>query len=743
MCHFWQKLGQKKLYSVNYMKNNSTLRIISSVFKKSTEEENRKLYQSTRKVFITQFLIILAVCLITVAACFFFFTSAMLRTDSKNQLESYGMTLHSIADSMDNLLAVCLDDTVNAVKNSTTLIHMSLLRDDPVFYGMTFTRAKTDLSASISGIGVFSEAIFYIPTADICVSSSGLNGTLYSISARYRSIIMDYLDNRADFSYMSSNLYDYVYYVCDENLIICSEVYRYDDKPVAVLFLVLDKSNIGSFLNRIINQNNPDVTVSIRDHNGRLLWGAEEHTAETVITQTPSFLSWQFEMGVSQNDILEGTSAALSRSLLFALLLVVFITVLNLLVSTYLFKPLYEVSEALRKTGIAADSPSEAIGKISSYQSEISSTLKAISPSVLEKLFSDLIAGEPLTPTYVDNTLKSTASGFVSSAPYLCYSLLNSTINPYEKQTEKLRSCIDRFCNANNLTGYTMQRKENQVVLIVQFNAAETTLLSAKATADRFGKELEDIGYTVSAGHIYHSVLDLGLSYSEACRMQGSKGSENEQEFRIRQMLNWYAEDHKEEADSKKNIIISDTLENTDNLKETILRTVKLLMETIGTYEFINPHMIPDEYNKLLNESFSEGDSRNLLSSAFETLVEAFLSQIRKQKNPYIIQARSFISDNYANKNLSQTITAEALGISTSYLSRLFVSSLGTTYVEYVTKFRLSAAKELLKNTKDPVGTIAERCGFSSDRNFNYTFKKYYGSSPGSWRRDHRNKNNG
>ena len=722
------------------MRSSGTFHIIFSVFKKGHGNESSKLNRSTRKVFMTQFLVILAVCIITVAACFFFFANSIIKTDTENQLEAYKMSIKTISDSLDNLISVCLDDTVRAVRNSTTLIHMSLLTSEPGFYGMTFTRAKTDLAASISGIGVFSEAILYMPDADICVSSSGITGNLSSIPSRHRSIIADYLDSRADFSCMSNNYYDYVYYVCDSNLIISHDVYVYEDRPRSILFLVLDTDNINAFLDKIIETENSQLSVSIRDHSGRLLWGKDEITEENILTQTPPFLGWQFTMGVSRHALLESTSAALTSSIIFALILVLCIAMINLIVTAYLFRPMYEVAEALDKTGIAADTPSEAIGKISSYQSEISFALKTISTNVLDKLFSDLIKGEPLTPTYVENTLKSTDSGFVLSAPYLCLGIENTSGTSDEKIIQLLKNNSIVTCDSNNLTSYVLIIEENQIAFVVQFNNQNISLLDAKKIADTLKGALEKGDCLVSTGHIYHSVLDIGLSYHEAYTNTHRMGQESSDsmDFRIKQMLNWYAEDFNEEAESRKNTIIAEIIEGNENVKESSYTAVKLLMEAMGTYEFINTKEIPDEYSRIVSEPFTPDNGRMLLTSAFDNIIESFKTQIRRQKNPYIVQARKYIADNYSDSNLSQPSTSEALGISTSYLSRLFVSSLGVSYVEYVTRYRIEQSKILLRDTNEQIAVVAQKCGFSSDRNYNYAFNKYVGTSPGNWRKEKR-----
>ena len=341
-----------------------------------------RLSRSTRKVFISQFLAILAVCVITIAVCFSFFVNSMLKADAGNRQKAYDMTLKTISDSLDTLMSACLDDTIMSVRNSSTLTHMSLLASEPIFYGMTFTRAKNDLMASISGIGVFSEAFIYIPDADICVSSSGVTGNLYSISKTQRSIITDYLDGRAVFSMMKNSLFEYTYYRCDSELVICHNVYEHDGKPLSILFLTLDMANITAFLDEIIATENPDISICIKDHTGFTIYGTDDQEEKNIIIRSPEFLGWDFSMVLSDNTILESTSIGLSNSIVFSIILVLVVAFVNLIVTGYIFRPMYNVTEVLNQTGIAAESPSEAIGKISSYQNEISVALKTISTNV-------------------------------------------------------------------------------------------------------------------------------------------------------------------------------------------------------------------------------------------------------------------------------------------------------------------------------------------------------------------------
>jgi len=81
---------------------------------------------------------------------------------------------------------------------------------------------------------------------------------------------------------------------------------------------------------------------------------------------------------------------------------------------------------------------------------------------------------------------------------------------------------------------------------------------------------------------------------------------------------------------------------------------------------------------------------------------------------------------------------AEAMKISVYYLTHLFKEATGATLTEYRNEFRVTRAKELLINTDQPIGVIAQECGFCSAAYFSEVFSGEERISPREYRILHR-----
>ena len=96
-------------------------------------------------------------------------------------------------------------------------------------------------------------------------------------------------------------------------------------------------------------------------------------------------------------------------------------------------------------------------------------------------------------------------------------------------------------------------------------------------------------------------------------------------------------------------------------------------------------------------------------------------------------RALAYLHQNYA-RPLARWEIAEAVGVSEDYLSRVFSRELGLSPWDYLNRYRIQRAKELLRRTNDSIRSIAHQVGFKDQAYFSRVFRKQTGSSPNEFR---------
>lgn len=91
-----------------------------------------------------------------------------------------------------------------------------------------------------------------------------------------------------------------------------------------------------------------------------------------------------------------------------------------------------------------------------------------------------------------------------------------------------------------------------------------------------------------------------------------------------------------------------------------------------------------------------------------------------------------FIENNY-RKPLNLAYVANELNINYSYASSLFKKHAGVSFTDYLTRYRLARAVEMLENTNCYIYEVAEKVGFVGNKYFFRIFKKEYGLTPGEY----------
>ena len=96
---------------------------------------------------------------------------------------------------------------------------------------------------------------------------------------------------------------------------------------------------------------------------------------------------------------------------------------------------------------------------------------------------------------------------------------------------------------------------------------------------------------------------------------------------------------------------------------------------------------------------------------------------------------KRIVDEQLYDAQLSSKAIADSLGLSDTYVSKLFKASENISIANYINEARMAHAKRLLLETDLTIKEIAERIGISNGQYFYVLFRKYFGASPAQFRR--------
>ena len=101
--------------------------------------------------------------------------------------------------------------------------------------------------------------------------------------------------------------------------------------------------------------------------------------------------------------------------------------------------------------------------------------------------------------------------------------------------------------------------------------------------------------------------------------------------------------------------------------------------------------------------------------------------------NEYVQQIMDYIRGHYAER-ISLKDIALSVGLSESYVSRIFKNETGVNIVTYINDFRLDEAARLLRQTSLPIKMIADQVGIENYNRFFSLFRERKGCTPSAYR---------
>ncbi|MCM1174443.1 MAG: AraC family transcriptional regulator [Blautia sp.] len=110
-----------------------------------------------------------------------------------------------------------------------------------------------------------------------------------------------------------------------------------------------------------------------------------------------------------------------------------------------------------------------------------------------------------------------------------------------------------------------------------------------------------------------------------------------------------------------------------------------------------------------------------------------------EKKHGCLADAITYI-ETHLRESPSLDETARWANISSSYLSKLFISHLKTSFSDFVINEKITFAQKLLADSELSMTEIADEAGFSSHSYFSDSFKRNTGMTPMQFRREFRRK---
>lgn len=141
-----------------------------------------------------------------------------------------------------------------------------------------------------------------------------------------------------------------------------------------------------------------------------------------------------------------------------------------------------------------------------------------------------------------------------------------------------------------------------------------------------------------------------------------------------------------------------------------------------------------------LVEKFAGRDIAILIAKAFMIDID------RHSQSPFIIfegqksheddaikQAQNFIEKNYQEK-ITVDQLASMLAVGRRNFERRFKKATANTVVEYIQRVKIEAAKKSLESTRENVSEVMYKVGYTDNKAFRTTFKRFTGISPMEYR---------
>lgn len=179
-------------------------------------------------------------------------------------------------------------------------------------------------------------------------------------------------------------------------------------------------------------------------------------------------------------------------------------------------------------------------------------------------------------------------------------------------------------------------------------------------------------------------------------------------------------------------------LQSSEHLERVLLSTLLGNLLAVRDRLALPPEPSADPVraaSEIVMGSDDPNDAMDAILAVFVALCESHRRTNSSANAVLMDGVRSFMEQEFPDKNLTLSALAESFKISEYHLSRSFKARFGITVYGFLEDVRIARAEELLAKTDDPVRQIAEAVGYGSSSSFCRSYRKRRGVSPTQFRR--------
>lgn len=706
--------------------------------------------------------------------------------------------LQPLPESIDSIYTHAIEEPMEELFSSVGIVGFSFTSTTFPASSECIARARSDLAAFVQSSQYLSKAFIYAVETDAYASSLPAHNVNADreMEPYFRDIIYAFNSGNVEKQMLASSDHMTFLFTWSDEIFIAKNLTTRTGQALSTVFAMLDKDAFSDALTSMFRLGKPYV-VNIYDKSFDLMFSNSlpEEAITLPLDQLLSLsrdpthiatyegnylfhyasnaLLWNYVIIVGSDylNVDMGNTIRNWQNALIAALMLILITVAVLW--WLLRKPCSQIlanidnPEGSVKGGILR-LVQDGSGQLATENKRLKTLVLHISDDVIKSLFSGLIIGQHYELKDVTRTLEYMNAGFAENDVYVagvakCPTGQTLSMEKRMAVLQEINTALDIFRCKRPCNTFSFATDMLHFAIIVSYPPEKSIAEGKGLTAELSGmiaKQFQSAGLELSLhfGHLYHSILDVGFSYSEACRaatdttndvspaiseteaINEERGDTTRLDRRAYQIAELMYNDKEEEAAALARRTV-ESLFASGSYEERCAHAKYLLstfIERLVSYDFVSHGSLTDVASEIYAEIENHSSDPVIQTKLYDcilTLCNDFSAVLKRQRNPYIKATLEYIGQNFANPDLSLDDIASHLDIAPNYLSNLFSKGIGVKLFDYINDIRIKKSVELLASTDHTISDIGLMTGFGSARNYIRVFKKLMNTTPGAYRK--------